>query len=90
MPLDMLGLGRLGSLYGSGEFISGPGGMLLGRYGMLAVVAMLLPPVALLLVPLLLLLPLVVAAPPCFNSVSMENPKDWADLLRPNGEASGP
>jgi hypothetical protein len=85
--LDMLGLGRLGSLYGRGELRSGAGGRLFEpRYG----IAVLLL-VVLLVAPLVVLLFTVVLATPapCFSRVSMENPNDW-DLLRLKGDAKGP
>lgn len=79
--------------------MSGAGGSPLGRYGMeleltlllrLLLTELLLPDEVLAVLLLLLWLLLVVVAPPgCLSSVSMENPKDW-DLLRLNGEASGP
>lgn len=89
--LEMLGLGRLGSLYGRGELRSGAGGRLFCRYGIVVAALLLMVLLLTLTAPLLLLLLTVVMAPPppCFNRVSMEKPKDW-DLLRPKGEARGP
>ena len=52
--LEMLGLGRLGSLYGRGELMSGAGGRLLGRYGIEALLLVVL--LLILTAPLLLLL----------------------------------